>query len=88
MKYSAQFSIFYPKYGSNSGHSSAPDLNYFRNKVSNLIWKLVLGFFLRAFEQGSHGLPMWSKGVFDYNSGGCCFEEVKTTSKILIVLAF
>ena len=28
---------------------------------------------------------MWSKGVLDYNSGVCCFKEVKTTAKILII---
>ena len=24
---------------------------------------------------------MWSIGVLDYNSGVCCFKEVKTTTK-------
>ena len=31
---------------------------------------------------------MWSKRVVDYDSGVCCFKEVKTTAKILIILAF
>ena len=30
---------------------------------------------------------MWSKEVLDYDSGVCCFEEVKTAAKILIILA-
>ena len=30
---------------------------------------------------------MWSKGVLDYDSGVCYFKEVKTTAKILIILA-
>ena len=46
------------------------------------------GFSLRALKQGSQGLPMWSKGVLDYDSVICCFKEVKTTDKILIILAF
>ena len=28
------------------------------------------------------------KGVIDYDSGACCLKEVKTTAKILIILAF
>ena len=31
---------------------------------------------------------MWSKGVLDYDSRVCCFKEVKTTAKILLILAF
>ena len=31
---------------------------------------------------------MWSKGVLDYDSRVCCIKEVKTTAKILAVLAF
>ena len=31
---------------------------------------------------------MWSKGVLDYDSGVCCLKEVKSTAKILIILAF
>ena len=31
---------------------------------------------------------MWNKGVLDYDLGFCCFKEVKTTAKILIILAF
>ena len=31
---------------------------------------------------------MWSKGVLNYDSGFCCFKEVKTTAKILKILAF
>ena len=31
---------------------------------------------------------MWSKGVLEYDSGVCCFKEVITTAKILIILAF
>ena len=31
---------------------------------------------------------MWSKRGLDYDSGACCFKEVKTTAKILIILAF
>ena len=31
---------------------------------------------------------MWSKGVLDYDSGICCFKEVISTAKILIILAF
>ena len=46
-----------------------------------------LCYSLRAFKSGSQGLPMWSKGVLDYESGVCCFKVVKTTAKILIVLA-
>ena len=45
------------------------------------------GFSLRAFKRESQGLPMWSKGVLDYESG-VCFKEVKATAKILIILAF
>ena len=30
---------------------------------------------------------MWSKGVLDYDSGVCWFKEVKTTAKILIIIA-
>ena len=41
-----------------------------------------------AFKRGSQGLPLWSKGVLDYDSGVCCFKEVKTTAKVLIILAF
>ena len=41
-----------------------------------------------AFKQGSQGLPVWSKGVLDYDSGVCCFKEVKTTAKILIIIDF
>ena len=46
------------------------------------------GFSLRALKRGSQGLPVWSKGVLDNDSGGCCFKEVKTAAKILIILAF
>ena len=45
------------------------------------------GFSLRAFKRGPQGLAMWSKGVLDYDSMFCCFKEVKTTGKILIILA-
>ena len=31
---------------------------------------------------------MWSKGVLDYDSGICCFKEVETTARILIIVAF
>ena len=31
---------------------------------------------------------MWRKGVLDYDSGVCCFKEVKTTARVLIILAF
>ena len=31
---------------------------------------------------------MWSKGVFVYDSRVCCFKEVKTAAKIVIILAF
>ena len=31
---------------------------------------------------------MWRKGVLDYDLGVCSFKEVKTTAKILIILAF
>ena len=31
---------------------------------------------------------MWSKCVLDYDSGVCCFKEVKTIPKMLIILAF
>ena len=34
------------------------------------------------------GTPKWSKGVIGYNSGVCCFKEVKTAAKILMILAF
>ena len=46
------------------------------------------GVSLRASKRGSHGLPMWSKGILEYDSGVCCLNGVKTTAKILIVLAF
>ena len=46
------------------------------------------GFSLRASKRESQGLPMWSKGVLEYDSEVCCFNEVKTTAKILIILAF
>ena len=46
------------------------------------------GFSLRAFKLGSQGLPKRSKGVFDYDSGVCCFKEAETTATILINLAF
>ena len=32
--------------------------------------------------------PNGSKGVREYDSGVCCFKEVKTTAKILIIPAF
>ena len=31
---------------------------------------------------------MCSKGVLNYDSGVCCFKEVKTNAKIVIILAF
>ena len=31
---------------------------------------------------------MCSKGVLNYDSGICCFKEVKNTAKTLIILAF
>ena len=31
---------------------------------------------------------MWSKGVLDYDSGVSGFKKVKTTAKILTILAF
>ena len=31
---------------------------------------------------------MWRKVGLDYDSGVCCFKEVKTTAKILIIHAF
>ena len=31
---------------------------------------------------------MWSKGVLNYDSGICCFKEVKNTAKTLIIVAF
>ena len=31
---------------------------------------------------------MSSEGVLEYDSGVCCFKEIKTTAKILIILAF
>ena len=31
---------------------------------------------------------MWSKGVLNYDSGICCFKEVKNTAETLIILAF
>ena len=31
---------------------------------------------------------MWSKGVFDYDSGFVVLKEVKTSAKILIILPF
>ena len=34
------------------------------------------------------GVPVWSKGVLDHDSGVCCFKEVKTTATILTALAF
>ena len=46
------------------------------------------GFFFTAFKEGSHfkegsqGLPMWSKGVLNYDSGICCFKEVKNTARL------
>ena len=46
------------------------------------------GFSLRAFKRGSQGVPMRSKGVLDYDSRVCCFKEVKTTAKIMKILAF
>ena len=49
---------------------------------------LYSGYSLRPFKSGSQRLPMWSKGVLDYDSEVCCFKEVKTTAKILIILAF
>ena len=55
---------------------------------------LLQGFPLALFKEGSHfkegsqGLPMWSKGVLNYDSGICCFKEVENTAKTLIILAF
>ena len=46
------------------------------------------GFSLRAFKRGSQGFCLWSKGVLDYDSVVCCFKEIKTTAKILIILDF
>ena len=45
-------------------------------------------FSLRAFKRGFQGLPVLSKRVLGYDSGICCFKEVKTTAKILIILVF
>ena len=39
---------------------------------------------LRAFKPGSQVFPRRSKGVLDYDSGACCFKEVKTTASVLI----
>ena len=52
------------------------------------IGMIPAGFSLRAFKQGSQGLPMWSKRVLDNDSGVCCQREVNTTAKILINLDF
>ena len=64
---------------------------YKGRQLDNSKWNglsfVLAGFSLRAFK-GSQGLPMWSKGVLDYDSGVCPFKEVKTTAKILIILAF
>ena len=49
--------------------------------------KVFSRFSLRAFKQGSQGLPVRSERVLDYHSGDFCFKEVKTTAKILIILA-
>ena len=49
---------------------------------------MVTGFSLKTFKGGSQGAPVWSKGVLNYDTGICCFKEVKTTAKILITLAF
>ena len=46
------------------------------------------GISLRAFKRGPQGLPLWSKGVLDYDSGVCCFKEAKITAKILVIHAF
>ena len=53
----------------------------------SLLLLLSAGFSLWAFKQGSQRLPVWSEGVLDYDSGVCCFKEVKTTAKILIILS-
>ena len=50
--------------------------------------KKYIGFSLSAFKRGSQELAMWSKGVLDYDSGVCCFKEVKTTAKTMIIFVF
>ena len=42
---------------------------------------------VRVFKRRSQGLPMWSKGVLDNDSGVCYFKKVQTIAKILIILA-
>ena len=50
--------------------------------------KAQAGFSIGAFKRGPQGLPMWSKGVLDYDLGVCFFKEVKKTAKILTILTF
>ena len=44
--------------------------------------------FPQGFETRVSGAPNVEKGVLDYDSGVFCFNEIKTTTKILIILAF
>ena len=78
--------ITYTDFEISSNHDS-PQNNESQGQFTDNV-RYFSGFPLRAFKQGSQGLSMWSKGVLDYDSGVCCFKEVKTTAKILIVLAF
>ena len=45
------------------------------------------GFPLGLFSEGRRDSLCGVKGS-DYDSGVCCFQEVKTTAKILIIHAF
>ena len=57
-------------------------------KSKQFNFDLQAGFSLRAFKGGSQGLPMWIKGALDYDTGVCCFKEVKTIAKIQIIFVF
>ena len=39
------------------------------------------GFSLRAFKPGSQGLPVWSKGVLDYDRGFVALKRLKLLPK-------
>ena len=79
--------ITYIDFEISAKYDSPPDYKGSQGQFTDN-FRYFSGFPHRAFKQGSQGLSIWSKGVLDYDSGICCFKEVKTTAKILIILAF
>ena len=49
---------------------------------------MLQGFPSGLLNKGPKDTQCEVKGVLDYDSGVCCFKEVKTTARILIILAF